>query len=60
MFYLCHEYRTDGGTVERNKKQYRSGYWTLTHMPFEGTILDQPALLVEVFNLIRKVKAERA
>lgn len=44
MFNACHHIHSGGmGSMNIN----------LAHLPYEGTVLDQPAKLMELFDIIR-------
>jgi len=60
LFYMCHEWHTDGGRAKSKTGQtIRTGYWHLLEHPCDGGVLEQPAYVGDIFNIIIKTQAER-
>ena len=58
LFSMCHEHHTDGGHFQKKmgvKKvmNIKTGYYTRVCLPCEGTILQQPHLIMLIFNIIK-------
>ena len=53
IFYNCHEFFFDGGTIKRGKKTMRTGTYKRLCWPDSGGMLDQFNLIIEIFSLIK-------
>lgn len=63
LFYLCHEWRWDGGEVERtisktNVRKFRTGQYCRVEWPGPGTAIDQMNIVTEVFRIIKDEEAK--
>jgi hypothetical protein len=54
LFHLCHEFRYDGGTspAKQKNKAIKTGFYTRIALPASGTVLDQPNLIIDVFDVM--------
>ena len=58
MFYNCHEFHFDGKTIKQGNKLKRTGFYTRICWPYEGCLMEQYNIIIELFKIIKNEESK--